>query len=203
MANEASRLSGEEGFAFWDPMVAVYRGWAMAEQGDLTGGIAHMRDGLARYRAAGNGCTQCHMIGALAEALWTAGQWDEAFSVLREGMTLAKANEEGFYEPEFYRLRGEFLLAQALGNAGSANTLSDRSTLLSQASRSIQEGLTMARGQEAKSLELRGLMSLCRVQRETGDPAEAKQALRALYNSFSEGLGTPDLRDARALLAEL
>jgi hypothetical protein len=46
-------------------------------------------------------------------------------------------------------------------------------------------------------------MSLCRVQRETGDPAEAKQALRALYNSFSEGLGTPDLRDARALLAEL
>lgn len=203
MANEATRLSGEEGFAFWDPMVTVYRGWAMAAQGDHAGGIAHMRDGLARYRAAGNGCTQCHMIGALAEALWAASQWDEAFSVLREGMTLAKTNQEGFYEPEFYRLQGEFLLEQALGNAGSAHTLSDSATLLTAAERSIRDGLELARRQGAKSLELRGLMSLARVRREIGDAADARTALRALYNSFSEGLGTPDLRDARALLAEL
>jgi hypothetical protein len=78
-----------------------------------------------------------------------------------------------------------------------------REALLAGAQVRIREGLAIARRQEAKSLELRGLVSLCRVQRELGDPAEGRQALRMLYNSFGEGLSTHDLREARALLVEL
>ena len=203
MADEGIRLAGEEGFAFWEPMVTVYRGWALAEQGALDEGIAHMRDGLARYRAAGNGCTQLHMLAVLAEALWRAGQREEALGVLREGMALAKTTEEGFYEPEFYRLRGEFRLDQAAGRAGPIGPGADRDALLASAISSIGEGLAIARGQEARSLELRGLMSLCRVQREQGDAREGRTALAACFAAFTEGFDTPDLRDAKALLDEL
>jgi predicted ATPase len=203
MGEEAVRLSHEEGFAFWEPMVAVYRGWAMTTQGRHEEGIAHMRDGLARYRAAGNGCTQVHMLAALAEALWDARQADEAFSVLREGMALAKATEEGFYEPEFYRLKGKFLFDQARGVAEPPKIASDKETLLSTAQRNLHLAIEMARMQDAKSLELRALMNLCDVQRELGDPSQVRKSLADVYASFSEGCSTPDLRDARALLDRL
>ncbi|MEO5818041.1 MAG: adenylate/guanylate cyclase domain-containing protein [Gemmatimonadaceae bacterium] len=203
MADEAVRLSNEEGFAFWEPMVAVYRGWAMAQQGHVDEGIAHMRNGLARYRAAGNGCTQVHMLAALAEVLWDARQVDEAFTVLREGMALAKGTEEGFYEPEFYRLKGKFLFDQATGLAEPSKSGGDRATLLASAQSNVRLALEMSRMQEAKSLELRALMTLCDVQRELGDSTQVRQALADVLSSFTEGLDTPDLVDARAMLEQV
>ena len=200
MADEAVRLSHEEGFAFWEPMVAVYRGWAMTKQGRPEEGIAHMRDGLARYRAAGNGCTQVHMLAALAEALWDAGHAEDAFDVLREGMALAKATDEGFYEPEFYRLKGEFLFDQATGAAPTPKSGGDRAALLESAQGNIRLAIEMSRLQDAKSLELRALMSLYKLQRAQGNGAEVRQALASMYDSFSEGCETPDLLDAKALL---
>ncbi|MEO8333504.1 MAG: adenylate/guanylate cyclase domain-containing protein [bacterium] len=203
MADEAVRLSNEEGFAFWEPMVAVYRGWAMAQDGHVDEGIAHMRDGLARYRAAGNGCTQVHMLAALAEVLWDARQVDEAFTVLREGMALAKGTEEGFYEPEFYRLKGKFLFDQAMGLAEPPKSGGDRVTLLASAQSNVRLALEMSRMQEAKSLELRALMTLADVQRELGDGAQVRQALADVLASFTEGFDTPDLVDARAMLEQV
>ncbi len=203
MADEAVRLSSEEGFAFWEPMVAVYRGWAMSMLGRVDEGIAHMRDGLARYRAAGNGCTQVHMLAALAEVLWDARQVDEAFSVLREGMALAKVTEEGFYEPEFYRLKGKFLFDQAMGLAEPPKSGGDKATLLASAQSNVRLALEMSRSQEAMSLELRALMTLCDVQREMGDSTAVRQALADVLASFTEGFDTPDLLDARAMLEQV
>jgi len=63
----------------------------------------------------------------------------------------------------------------------------------------------MAEKQGARSLELRAAMSLCLVQRDQRNGAEAEggQLLARLLDSFTEGFETPDLRDARALLTEL
>jgi class 3 adenylate cyclase/tetratricopeptide (TPR) repeat protein len=193
MAEEAVRLSNEEGFAFWEPMVAVYHGWAMTTKGDHATGVAHMRSGLARYRAAGNGCTQVHMMVALAEALWSAGQRDEAKDVLREGMVLAKTTEEGFCEPELYRLMGAFLLEESRAQSDAA--------MLAEARGYVRDALEMARGQDAKSLVLRALTTMCAVDRALGDDEESRQALSDVYDSFTEGFETRDLIDARTMLA--
>ena len=206
MANEAIQLSGEEGFAFWEPMVAVYRGWALTMQGQAEAGIASMRGGLARYRAAGNGCTQVHMMAALAEAHWQAGNEDEALGVLREAMGTAKTTEEGFYEPELYRLKGVFQCAQAArlpaaaaGLAGAASA--EARALLAAAEKSIRLAGEMARLQGAQSLLLRAQLSLCRLQAQRGDAApDGRAALAATLGGFSEGGDTPDVREARALL---
>jgi class 3 adenylate cyclase/predicted ATPase len=195
-ADENSRLSREQS-SFWDPLVSIYKGWALAAQGLQDEGIAQTRDGIARYRAAGNGLTQVHMLAVLAEALGDAERWDEAFNVLAEAMDVAETNDERYFEPELYRLRGEFLRRRA------ANMPPDRAAQLAAANDSIHEALERARRQEARSLELRAAMSLCRLQREQGDAVESRQLLADVYAWFTEGFETRDLRDARALLAEL
>ena len=195
-ADETLAVARAERFAFWEPSVNVFKGWALATQGRYEEGIALARDGLARYRAAGNGILYGYQISTLAESLWSAGRHDEAFSALREAMSLPATTGDVYYAPEFHRLQGEFLREQANG-AG------DSEALLSSAEASIREGLALARLQEAKSLELRAAMSLCRVRRDQSDTTSERPLLVETCDWFTEGLDTPDLRNARALLAEL
>lgn len=61
----------------------------------------------------------------------------------------------------------------------------------------------IARRQNAKSLELRAVMSLARLWQSQGKKEEARQMLSEIYNWFTEGFDTKDLQEARTLLAEL
>jgi predicted ATPase len=67
----------------------------------------------------------------------------------------------------------------------------------------FQQALDVARGQQARSLELRTAMSLSRLWQRQGMRVEARQLLEAVYNWFTEGFDTTDLREAKALLADL
>jgi predicted ATPase len=67
----------------------------------------------------------------------------------------------------------------------------------------LQRALDVARGQEAKSLELRAAMSLARLWQQQGRRAEAQALLAPIYAWFTEGFDTADLQEAKALLAEL
>jgi predicted ATPase len=93
------------------------------------------------------------------------------------------------YEAELYRLRG-VLLQQSVATQGEAEA-------------SLQEALTIARRQQAKSLELRTTMCLARLWQQPGKCAEAYALLAPLYGWFTEGFDTPDLQEAKALLEEL
>jgi hypothetical protein len=120
-------------------------------------------------------------------------------------MTLARKNGEGLFEPELYRLEGEFLFAQAIGTAGPTKTASsdDRATGLARAERCIRESLDLSRRQEARMLELRSLVSLCHIRRALGAVSQEYEALAKVYNAFTEGFETPDLREARITLEAL
>jgi predicted ATPase len=67
----------------------------------------------------------------------------------------------------------------------------------------LQKALTVARQQEAQSFELRAATSLARLWQRQGKTAEAHELLTPVYNWFTEGFDTADLKDAKALLAEL
>jgi predicted ATPase len=92
-------------------------------------------------------------------------------------------------EAELWRLRGEALLAGA-GPVSEAET-------------AMQQGIDVARRQNAKSWELRGAMSLARLRRQQGQPQEAVALLAPVYDWFTEGFDTADLKEAKALLDEL
>ena len=82
-------------------------------------------------------------------------------------------SEERCYEAEVYRLRGELLLEEG--------------TRFEAAEESFLQALDVARQQGAKSLELRAVMSLCRLWQKRGRRAEAHQMLTELYSWFTEG----------------
>jgi predicted ATPase len=98
--------------------------------------------------------------------------------------------EERIYVAELFRLKGELLLTRFAGNEAEAETC-------------FQAVLAMARRQAAAAWELRAAMSLSRLWRRQDQPERARAMLAEIYSRFSEGIETPDLRDAMALLEPL
>jgi adenylate cyclase len=74
---------------------------------------------------------------------------------------------------------------------------------LADAKAAFHQAIEIARSQEAKSFELRAMMSLCGLWQRQGRQAEARTRLAEIYGWFSEGFDTADLREAKALLAAL
>ena len=72
-----------------------------------------------------------------------------------------------------------------------------------EAEASFQKALDISKHQEARSLELRAATSLARLWQQQGKRDEARKVLSEVYDWFTEGFDTADLKDAKALLDEL
>ncbi len=77
------------------------------------------------------------------------------------------------------------------------------SEIVKEAEEYFQKAIEVARKQSAKSLELRAATSLARLWQQQGKKEEARELLAPVYNWFTEGFDTADLKDAKALLDEL
>jgi predicted ATPase len=189
-AERAIALSAEHGFTFWLAVATILRGWAMAQQGLNKEGIAQMEEGLVAFRATGSEIGRPRWLSLLAEACIESGRLNDGLSVLAEALAGVKETEGHQYEAEIYRLRGELLLKQDHFNAAEAQ-------------KCFEGAIEIARGQSAKSLELRAATSLARLLDKQGKRKEARSMLGDIYNWFTEGFDTADLIDAKALLDEL
>ena len=206
-AEDLIALSKEQGLPFYSSVGTIWSGWALSMQGQYKEGLAQLRDGMARYRAIGSELARTSYLALLAEALGEAGQLSEGLNVLAEALTVANLTGERFYEAELHRLKGELLLMQATGEKDrlSAEALRTRSAerpAISAAETCFLRAIDIARQQEAKSWELRAVMSLHRLRRKQGKPKESQQLLREIFDWFTEGFDTVDLREARALLED-
>jgi adenylate cyclase len=125
----------------------------------------------------------------LAEVYGDNGQPAEGLTLLAEAMALVEKGELRHYEAEFYRLKGELLLMQGES--------------LEEIEVSFQQAIKIARQQAAKSLELRAAMSLSQLWQQQGKAQEARQMLAQIYDWFTEGFDTGDLKETRALLERI
>jgi class 3 adenylate cyclase/predicted ATPase len=187
-AEELLALATEHGFPFWKAWGTLHRGRCLAMVGRETEGIAQMTEGLAAFRSTGTVVWLPLWLIRLAEAYGKARQPLEALEHLTEAIRIIERTEEGEFEAELYRVRGELLLATE--DAG-------------QAEESFCTALEIARRQSAKLWELRAVTSLARLWRAQGKWAEARDLLASVYGWFTEGFDTPVLQEARALLDEL
>ncbi len=183
-------LAEAQGFPYWLAQGRMLRGWALAALGHTGEAIEQIHRGLVAYRATGAEIQRPYWLALEAEAYVLAGRHMEALQAVNHGVRAMYATGEHWYHAELYRLKGELLLAQ------SELALDDVDT-------SLQEALTTAQQQHAKSLELRAVMSLSRMWLAQGEAARAQALLTPVYQGFTEGFGTADLRDAKALLASL
>ena len=177
-------LAREHGFSMRIASGMIYYGWALAEQGEVAEGIAQLEQGLHAIQQTGAELGRPFYLALLAEAYAKAERILDGLSTIDEGLAIAEKNGDRFYEAELYRLRGEGLLAQADQKAEVA----------------FQQAIDIAREQQAKSFELRAMMSLSRLWHQQGKKTEAHQLLSEIYSWFSEGFETKDLQEAKALL---
>ncbi len=137
----------------------------------------------------GSGAGQHLLLALQADAQLAIGKPEEALASVAAGLKAVEKTGGAPLEAELYRLRGEALLA----GAGT----------MSEAEAAIQQGIDVARRQNAKSWELRAATSLARLRRQQGRPQEAAALLAPILGWFTEGFDTADLQAARTLLDEL
>jgi class 3 adenylate cyclase/predicted ATPase len=187
-AEAAIALATAQGFPLWGALGTILRGWALAMEGQA--GLAEVRQGITAWRATGAALNMPYLCTLLADVCDHLGHTADGLQALAEAHTLVEQQEERWWEAEICRLRGVLLLRQTGTPPAEAETW-------------VQRALDVARRQEAKSLELRAAMSLCRLWQQQGKQAEAHALLAPIYGWFTEGFDTADLQEAKALLEEL
>ena len=208
-ADAAIKVSSEHGLMMYQAMATITRGWAQMEQGQPEVAIEQLRKGLAAHQATGAEVARPHFLALLAEGLAKAHNFEEGLLVMEQALELAHRNGEGSYIPELYRLKGEMLLmrpsSQGLSRAatGGKAAVEVEASGVAQAEACFQESIKIARQQKANSWELRAVMSLARLYQSQGKQKEALSLLTQIYDRFTEGFDTVDLRQAKKLLDEL
>jgi tetratricopeptide (TPR) repeat protein len=162
---------------------SVFRGWAMAEQGQVDEGIRLIRDALDSMVASDAASTA---LTALSEALARAGRLDEALGTIEQ--TFAAARKSAIELQFVIWRRGEMHLLR--GDETEAES-------------DFRETLAVARRIGSNAYQLRAAVSLARMLDHKGKRDEARAMLEEIYGSFTEGFDTADLKDAKSLLAEL
>ena len=178
------------GFGYRAAQGRLFLGWTLALQGEAAAGVPLIAQGLAAHEAAGLKTFRPYGLALLAEAYGQAGQCEAGLEALAEALTQVDATEERSWEAELHRLKGVLLLQCPHPD-------------VSQAEACFQQALDVARSQQAKALELRAALSLSRLWQQQGQRAAAHALLAPLYGWFTEGFETPDLQEAKVLLAEL
>ena len=173
------------------PVGPILQGWADAQRGEATTGIARIRDGIAAAEAIGTRLYTPFDLALLAEALALAGEIEEGLAALDDALAQAvAAGGERGWDAEIHRLRGE--LTRRLPYPDPAK-----------AEEPFRTALAIAREQGTRGYELRAATSLTRLWRGQGRRGEARDLLAPVYDWFTEGFDTADLKDAKALLDEL
>jgi predicted ATPase/DNA-binding winged helix-turn-helix (wHTH) protein len=178
---------------FWTTAGHFLKGKLLVERGEFAQGLPELRDAFETCDRTGWRLSYPEFKGALAQAFAGLGRLDAALGALEDGVASAGEGEDGqvWYVPELLRIKGEVLLQQAADQSAQA------------AEDCFNQAGEMAREQGALFWELRIALSLARLRITQGRDGEAKQILAPVYERFTDGYETTDLRAARALLDSL
>ena len=173
-----------------------------AKESQNEAGLQQMREGMATFQILGTRLGRPAQLLLLAHGYAQADEAEAGLPALDEALAWMDQSGVCMLEAEAHRLRGELLLA---GRSPGMETADP--AVGAAAEVCFRRAIAVARRQEARWWELRAAVSLSRLLKECDRPnnvsrAEARQALAAIYGWFTEGFETPDLQEARALLAE-
>ena len=129
-------------------------------------------------------------FACLTKAYAELGQFDDAWRCITEAIAAVERNEERWWEAEVHRIAGEIALLTANPDVAKAEA-------------SFERALAVAREQQAKSWELRVAMSMARLWRDQGKRDQARDLLAPVYDWFTEGFDTHDLKESKVLLDAL
>jgi predicted ATPase len=174
-------LSEKLGLVVFSATATINHAAALIAQGRYEEGIAEMRRSAIR---------DPRVLLLLASGLGKVGRCEEGLQVLEEGFASVAKTGEQLHSPWLHRVKGELLLAQNPSDVAEAEQC-------------FRTAIEIARRQSARMAELRATTSLAQLLAKQGKRDEARTMLADIYNWFTEGFDTGDLKEAKALLDQL
>ncbi|MSO75726.1 MAG: adenylate/guanylate cyclase domain-containing protein [Alphaproteobacteria bacterium] len=178
-------LGREHGLMQYLAVGGILHGWAQTQSRIGEEGLAELRSSVGIYEATTTVMLDVYCT-VLTKAELDAGNVAQAAAALVETERVGR----GFWRAECLRLKGDLQRRGPVPDSATAEQF-------------YLEAITVARAQQARSLELRAATGLVRLWRDEGRRDEARDLLAPLYGWFAEGLDTPDLVEAKTLLDSL
>jgi tetratricopeptide (TPR) repeat protein len=188
MVDQAAILGDDYGFPIVQAIAKIGRGRVLVAGGDHDAGISAVSDGIDAYRTSRQAVALPALLTFLADAHGGAGHLEQALLLVAEARALVESTGELRFEAELHRLEGA--IRQQKNEPAAAEQC-------------FRHAIAVARKQGARWWELRAEVSLARLWQKQGKRAGARRALAPIVGSFTEGIATVDVREARQLLAEL
>jgi predicted ATPase len=186
-ADEGVALAEEKGALFWLSMARLVQGCLSALGGKPSDAIETIRSGINSLRSTGTTLWAPMHLSYLTKAHAKLGQFDDAWRRIGEAIITVARSNENWWEAEVHRTAGEIALTADRDGARAY----------------FERALAVARKQRAKSLELRAATSMAQLLRDQGKQNAARELLAPVYNWFTEGFDTRDLKEAKTLLDTL
>ena len=175
----------------WRAFGRSYQAVLVIQRGDLSTGLRLLRASFDEPATVGAAPRLFTFL--MAEALGRAAQFSDGLAAIEEAIISSELSEERWATAEFLRIKGELLLLRGAPGAAAAAEAEDH----------FRQALDWARWQGALSWELRAATSLARLLSDQGRSADATALLQPVYDRFTEGFATADLKTAQALLDDL
>ena len=183
-------LAGEKGTLWWKALGTCLQGYALALTGEASNAVLTINGTVEAWRSMGSTVFVPLRLLYLTTAYAELGQLDDARRCIDEAMTAVENTNERWFEADIHRMAGKVALMSRQPDVAKAEAYFER-------------GLTVAREQGARSLELRAATSMAELWRDQGKRREARDLLAPVYGWFTEGFDTIDLKKAKALLGAL
>jgi predicted ATPase len=184
--SELMKLCDEHRLPFWTAQAMIHDGWLSAQQGDTETGIASVRRGLVAFTETGASVWTGLYRALLADIHKERGELSEASDLIDNAIDFAVQSGELCLIAEVYRRKAELLLAEPMV-----------------AEQYLHKAIQIAKAQSARLFELRSTTSLAQLLASQGRRVEAGELLAPIYEWFTEGYETPDLKRAHALMLDL
>jgi predicted ATPase len=183
--------SGKHAFNTWLALGHICEAVLLIQRDEVVTGLPLLRAALDELRETGYFHRYLGPLGTFAEALGPAGQVEQGLVAIEEALARSERTEARWCMAELLRIKGGLVLHEGGPNSAEA------------AEGHFLKALDWARRQGALSWELRTATSLSRLWHDQGRTQEAHRLLAPIYDRFTEGFATIDLRAAKALIGEI
>lgn len=187
-AKSVLSITEDFGVVSWATFGRYFSVWMDAETLIAANALSTLDEEMVGCRKLNPGY-QALLLGLHAEVLDKAGEHEKALAILDSAEIYQDQGGDRLYAAELCRIRGQV----ALNEAGDALG----------AEQSFKKAIAIAQSQSAKSWELRATTSLARLWKDHGKALEAHDLLATVYDWFTEGFDTSDLKEAKTLLEGL
>jgi class 3 adenylate cyclase/tetratricopeptide (TPR) repeat protein len=188
--DRALDIAEENGYAWLISVSLITKGWAISKLKNPQKGIELIKRGLNEYESTGAVLDMPSRTSFLAECYLQLGETEEAIKILDKALEYVNDNDDRSCEAEIYRLKGESLLQLDRSNSAPAEQC-------------FLKSIEIARKRSAKFWELKAATNLSRLWKSQGKKVQARTLLTGVYDWFTEGFDSKDLKDAGALIKEL